>query len=158
MVDTVKDSIVAATEAEKSEAALASALATTGRNVEQTLPSLVKYADELMSQTVYDDEAIKGAMALTAQLTNLNEKGIKEATKGALGLASVFGMDLQSATRAVAQGYEGNFMALGRLIPEIRNAKTESEKHAAMVEGLAKMYGRAQDRNRHLLRIAEAAR
>lgn len=145
-VDLIQDSVGAAMEAEQADSALASALLTTGRNVDTILPGLREFASEIQDQTVYEDDAVKSAMALATQLgKNLNENGIKAVTRGAVGMASVFKIDLQSAVRAVSLGYEGNYTALGRMIPEIRNAKTEGEKQTAMMGFLEKAYQRAKD-------------
>ena len=148
MFDFVKDSVAEAMESEEAEASLAAALQATGRARDGMLPGLLKYAEDIQKTTVYEDDAVKTALALMTQLTNLDEKGLKRAMNGAVGLASVMKMDLQSATRAVAQGYEGNFIALGRMIPEIRNAKTETEKYAAMEKALAEMHGQAEAKAR----------
>ncbi len=148
MFDFLKDSVAEAMESEEAEASLAAALQATGRARDGMLPGLLKYAEQIQKNTTYEDDETKSALALMAQLTNLDEKGLKQAMNGAVGLAAVMKMDLQGATRAVAQGYEGNFIALGRLIPEIRNAKTESEKHAAMEKALAEMYGQAEAKAR----------
>ncbi|MHB8053673.1 MAG: hypothetical protein ACYDH3_00250 [Candidatus Aminicenantales bacterium] len=142
--DFVVDSFKAAIDAEEAESALNSALESTGRTVGPLSKHFKDYAWALQSETTYNDEAVMGAQTLLLQLTRLDQDGIDQATKGALGLASVFKMDLQSAARAVAQGMEGNYIMLGRMIPAIREAKTESEKHAAMVDGLSRFYSRAQ--------------
>ena len=137
-------SVPAAMKAEKSESALRSALESTGRAVGPLTKHFLDYASELQHSTTFEDDAIQGAQALLLQLTQLDQNGLDAATRGAIGLASVFNMDLQSAARAVAQGMEGNYLALSRLIPSIREAKTEEEKHAAMMDGLARMYQRAE--------------
>ncbi len=144
LADFVKDSVKAAIEGEDAQSALNAALSSTGRTVGPLSEHFKKYADELMGMTVYDDEAIKGAQALLLQLTNLDKDGLDAATRGALGLATVFKMDLDSAARAVAQAYEGNFMAISRMIPAVRDAKTDSEKLAAVQDGLAKMFERSK--------------
>jgi hypothetical protein len=99
-------------------------------------------AAALQKKTVYDDEAIKSAQALMVQM-DLSVGVLDEATRGAIGLASVFHMDLEAASRAVAQGFAGNYRQLGMLIPQVRTATTDAEKHAAMIKGLADYYGRA---------------
>ncbi len=143
-VDFLKDSVKASIESEDANNRLNSALESTGRTVGPLSEHFREYADQLMKQTVYDDEAIKGAQALLLQLTNLDQQGMDEATKGALGLATVMGTDLNSAARMVAQAYGGNFNALGRMVPAVREAKTESEKLAAVKDFLTKAFQRAQ--------------
>ncbi len=142
--DFVVDSYKAALEADKAEQGLKMALETTGRTVEPLTDHFKKYASALQTQTNVEDEAIMGAQALLLQLTRLDKDGIDQATRGAIGLSKVFDLDLKSSARAVAQAYEGNFMAIGRMIPAVRDAKTEGEKLAAMQNGLNQMFNRAQ--------------
>jgi len=136
-------SIEAAIEAERVDRALEAALMITGRAAGYSAEHFKRYAAELQRKTKYDDEAIKSAQALIIQM-GIETKQVDEATRGAVGLASVYQMDLQSAARAVAQGFQGNYRQLGMLIPAIRDATTEGEKHAAMARELAKDYQRAE--------------
>jgi hypothetical protein len=144
-VDFLKGSFTAAIDAEAAEAALMSAIRSTGKEATLSGANLSKYADELMGVTTQDDEAIKKAQALLIQLTDLNEQGIKEATKGAIGLSTVMGTDLQSAARVVAQAMEGNYTMLGRYIPALKQTKDETEKHNIVMKFMADAYKRATD-------------
>jgi hypothetical protein len=141
--DSVVDSVKAAIDAEKVDRALESTLEIVGQSAGGTADKLRRYADALMRQTLYDDEAIKSAQALIIQMRGTASQ-IDLATKGAIGLASVFGMDLQSAAKAVALGFEGNYRQLNQLIPAIRNATTDGEKHSIMMKEFAKYYQRAE--------------
>jgi len=139
----VRETIGAAIEAEKVDRALEAALAITGQAAGKAADHFKFYASALQRKTKYDDEAIKSAQALMIQM-GLSTGVMDQATRGAIGLASVFGMDLEAAARAVAQGFEGNYRTLGMLIPAVRTATTEGEKHAAMLKGLADYYKRAE--------------
>lgn len=141
----IKDSISAASEDERIERALGSAIETTGRNIQTLLPHFLKYSHALQEQTVYSRDDIQAVQTLLLQITKLDREGIDRATRGALALSTVFGIDLQSAARAVGNAFEGNFMQLGRYIPAIREAKDEGKKLAAMNEWLAKAFGRTKD-------------
>lgn len=140
----LKDTIEASIEAEKVDRALESSLQIVGEAAGGTADRLRGYASELMKKTVYDDEQIKSAQALMITMRGTSDR-VDEMTRGAIGLASVFQMDLQSAARAVAQGFEGNYRAIGQLIPAVREAKDESEKHAATMKSLGDYYKRAED-------------
>ncbi len=139
----IDDTIAAAIEAEKVDRALEATLSLVGDTTGATAERLKAYAAALQRKTIYDDEAIKSAQALIVQMRGTADQ-VDEATKGAIGLASVFKMDLQSAAQAVAQGFEGNYRQLGMLIPAIRTAQTESEKHAAFMKAMADGYVRAE--------------
>jgi len=138
----LKTTIGAAIDAERVDRALESALQITGQTAGGAAKHFKDYASALQKKTVYDDEAIKSGQALMIQM-GLSVGMMDEATRGAVGLASVFHMDLEAAARAVAQGFAGNYRQLGMLIPQVRTATTDAEKHAAMIQGLADYYGRA---------------
>ncbi len=141
--DGIKDTIDAAIEAERADRALEATVDIVGQAAGGTAKKIKDYANALMQQTLYDDEAIKSAQALIIQMRGTTDQ-LDRATKGAIGLASVFQMDLQSAARAVASGFEGNYRQLGMLIPAVRQATTEGEKHAAMMKALGDYYKRAE--------------
>lgn len=141
--DTIKDSIKEAADYELAVKGLNSAFEITGRNMPGMVNRLKDYANELQKLGLADDAVILKAESLLLQLTNLDEKGIKAATRGAIGLSSVFGIDLTNAAEMVAKGMEGNYTMLGRLIPAVRNATTEGEKQAAMLKTFEDLYKRA---------------
>lgn len=141
----VLGSVTSAMESENAQRALASALATTGRSVEGMLPGLTAYASQTQKDTIYTDEQALSVMTLLAQLTDLDENGLKRAANGALGMATVLKMDLDTATRGVTQAMEGNYNLIGRYLPQLRTLKTEEEKHALVMQTLDTWYLRAKD-------------
>ena len=143
--DFIKDSVKAAADAEKANANLKSALGATGREVEANAKHFIERAKAVQKSTIYDDEAVKGAQALLIQLTSLDRDGIDRATKGAIGLASVLGIDLQSATMMVAKATEGNTAALGRYGIKVSEAGTAEEKRNELLQKLDGFYKRATD-------------
>lgn len=143
--DFIKDSVKAAMEAEKANAALKSALGATGREVDANAKHFIDYASSLQKSTIYNDEAIKGAQALLLQLTTLDRDGIDRATRGAIGLSSVLGVDLQSAAMMVTKAMEGNTAALGRYGIKVKETGTAEEKRNELLEKLEGFYKRATD-------------
>ena len=143
--DFIKDSIKAAADAEKANANLKSALGATGREVEANAKHFIERAKAVQKSTIYDDDAVKSAQALLIQLTSLDRDGIDRATKGAIGLASVLGIDLQSATMMVIKGTEGNTAALGRYGIKVKETGTAEEKRNELLQKLDGFYKRATD-------------
>jgi hypothetical protein len=133
----------AAIEAEKAQRALEAALETTGRVIPGLADDFAKFALEIQRETVYDDEAAKGAQTLLLQLTNLDSQGMQRAIKGAAGLATVMRTDLQSAASLIAKAMEGNFGALARYGIKVRETGTLEERRAELLDKLNVMYGRA---------------
>jgi hypothetical protein len=139
----LKDSIKEAADYEKALTGLNAAFLISGRTMPGMTKHLQDYADEMQSLGLADDAAILKAQSLMMTLTSLDEKGLKAATRGAIGLSSVFEMDLSSAAEMVAKGMEGNYQMLGRMIPAVRNATTEEGKHAAMMKTFEDLYKQA---------------
>jgi len=139
----VSEVIGAAAAAEKADRSLDASLGITGRDVKLLSEHFKTYANELMGVTIYDDEVIKSSQALLVQLTNLDQNGIDRATKGAIGLASVFGMDLVSASTLVAKAMTGNMAALSRYGLKVDENLSLEQKRVALLDKLENMFGRA---------------
>lgn len=132
-----------AMEAERIDRSLNSALEITGRLVPGLAEDLSAYASELQRLTVYDDEAIKKAETLLVQMTDLDEEGIQKATRGAIGLASVLGIDLDSASTLVQKAVSGNTAVLSRYGIKIDETLSTEEKRVEIMARLEKMFQRA---------------
>jgi len=133
----------AAIEAERVDRALNASLEITGRIVPGLAEDLSAYALKLQTMTVYDDEAIASVETLLIQMTHLDEAGIQKATRGAIGLASVMGIDLNSAAMLVQKAMEGNYGALGRYGIKVDETLPKQEQQAQLLERLDKMFQRA---------------
>ena len=143
VVDFMRDSIGEAAKYEQAQRNLNVAFELSGRAISGMPVRLEAYADQLEALGLAEDDEILRVQALLMRMTDLDEQGLKAATRGALGLAYVFDMDLQTAAEAVARGMAGNYRALGQLIPAIKNAKTEEEKHAILLRELETAYQQA---------------
>jgi len=140
----LKDSVKAAADQEQAEKNLALALGTTGRTVDALLPSFKNFANEIQNQTIYTDDAVLSSLSLMAQLTRLDREGLQRATQGAIGLSSVFGIDLQSATTIVAKAMAGNTAVLSRYGIHVDEAASKETKHAQILNQLGVMYERSK--------------
>jgi hypothetical protein len=140
----VEGSIRASMEAEMTENRLAAALRATGREVDSNTRYYLAQAQAMASATIYRKDDIASAEAMLLTLGKLNREGMEPATKLVIGLAAVYGGDLQTYSRQVSMGFEGQFIQLGRLIPAVREATTVHDKHAAMIKASAEMYAIAQ--------------
>jgi hypothetical protein len=141
--DQVVSTFDAAMEAERIDRALNATLEITGRIVPGLAEDLAAYAAELQKKTIYDDEAIKKTETLLAQMTNLDEEGIKKATRSTLGLASALGIDLDSAAMMVTKAMEGNFQTLQRYGIKVDETLPLEERRIKLMEMLEKMFQRA---------------
>lgn len=139
----MKDSVTAAMDSEKAEKSLAAALEITGRPVESLAEHFKEFATQMQKSTVFEDDAVIGAQTLLVQLTNLDKDGIDRATKGAIGLASVMGMDLESAAQLVAKSMMGNTAMLSRYGIQVDQTVSKEQQRAQILDKLEQFYGRA---------------
>jgi hypothetical protein len=144
LIGFFKDSVKEAAEAETAENNLKNALITTGRAVYANLSHFNRYAEEIQRITKYDDEEIKATQTLLLQITKLNRDGIDQATRGAIGLASVLSIDLHTATRLVTSAMEGNYGALSRYGIRVKETGSETEKQTEILGKLETMFQRAR--------------
>lgn len=138
----LKSSIQASMEQEQALTQLANVFEVTGRSI--PIKEFHEWTGQIQQATVYGDEMIEQASALIAQLTDLNEDGLKEATKGAIGLAQAFGISLQSASTLVAKALAGNYGALSRYGIQVEKTMSDEEKRASILKQLARMYAVAE--------------
>lgn len=144
LTSTFRSAISEAMEAEKVDRALLATMELTGRGGERTAAAFRKLASSLQSQTIYSDEVIKSAMTLLAQLTRLDQTGLERATKAAIGLSSVLGMDLNSAAMLVAKAIEGNVGALARYGFRIDETLPKNQALNKLLDEMAGLFERAR--------------
>ena len=133
-----------AIEQEQADQNLRAALELSGRTIEGNLGHYKNFASAKQLLTKYTDEEIQASQALLLQMTNLDQNGIDRAVKGSMGLASVMGTDLKSASMMVMKAMEGNYTALGRYGIKVDESLTAEQKQAAMLEQLETLYGRSE--------------
>lgn len=138
------DAVDKAAIQQTAEKEVAAALESTGREVANNTEHFKKYASELQNATTFGDEQILSAQALMIQLTKLDREGLDMATKGAIGLASVYKTDLQAATTLVGKALAGNYGALSRYGIMVERTATDEEKRVSVLQQLQVMYQRAE--------------
>jgi len=119
-------------------------LFTTGRTSAGLSEHFKKTALELQNLTVYSDEEVKRAQTLLLQLSNLDSQGLDRATKGAIGLASVFRMDLAGASELVAKWMTGNTDRLSKYGLHVKDTMTAEQKRNTIIDQLLVYYRRAE--------------
>lgn len=139
----IKGSVGASREQELAEKGMTDALISTGREVPVNTQHFKNYAKEIQSATRYGDEQVLSAQALLIQLTNLDRDGLDAATKGSVGLATVFKTDLKAATNLVAKALAGNYGALSRYGISVKDLNTDEEKRASLLDQLGTLYKRS---------------
>lgn len=95
------------------QVALASALDQVGLSGQTLLPIFQEYATGIQRVTKYGDEGILSAMAYGKNL-GINTNQLKDATTAAIGLASKYKIDLQTAMMLVGRASQGQTQMLTR--------------------------------------------
>ena len=94
-----------------------------------TNKELLEQASALQNITTHGDESLLMIMRFASTL-GIQEQNLVKVTRASIGLSEAYGLDLRQSTRMLALATSGNTEMLNRYIPELRNAKTESEKLA----------------------------
>lgn len=143
VTDQLSQSIDAAAASEVAINNLNAALGRAGNNTKQARENLAAFANELQRTTTFEDDAAYSSLALLQSLTKLNADGLQKGVSAAADLATVLGIDLESATRLVAKGAEGNVEAFKRYGVEIQKGSTDTETFANLLEKLTSQFGGA---------------
>ena len=121
-VSAIKSVTAAAEESETVARKLRVTLESQGYQAQALTSIYQEYARQIQQTTAYTDEQ---AMATMGMLTvfGVAPNKIQAVTKAALDLSTLYGGDLEKATRQVAQAMNGQFRELARMIPELKNLK-----------------------------------
>lgn len=130
-----------ASAAEDAVNELNSALINTGKFTPQVSKSMQDFASSIQSFTRYSDESVLKTSALIQNLANLDEQGLKQATKSAINLASALRIDLDSAATLVGKAANGNISAFQRYGVEIRKGANDAETFANVLKTLETRFG-----------------
>lgn len=104
---------------------LTTALRQSNQLSEENVKSLTDYATKLQETTVYGDELTESVMAQLIAM-GLNVDQTKQATLQAANLATVMGVDLKTAARAMADLFNGNIGMMGRYIKGLDESVVKS--------------------------------
>ena len=124
--------------AERANVMLDAALRGTGQYTDEVARKMKDLAGAIQDETGAVDEAVKGNIAMLATMgVSVDKMG--EAARAVQAL-SALNFEGSQAAKAVALAMEGNMLGFQRMIPALRNAKTEAEKVAAVNKVLAAGY------------------
>jgi len=119
-----------ALEAERANVMLDAALRGTGNYSEALSRQMRDLAGAIQDETGAIDEAVKSNIAMLLTMGTAPAK-MGEAARAVQALAAL-NYEGSQAARAVALAMEGNMLGFNRLVPAVRNAKTEEEKVLAV--------------------------
>ncbi len=137
----ITGSIKAASEAEKAHVQLVAALKAQGTAIPSVVDAYSHYATALQKTTIYQDDALEGAMALLVQIGNVMPKDMEKALEATTNLASGMGIDLTRAAEAVAKAAEGNVAGLKKMGVVIDEAKARHEGFGVVLDAITAKFG-----------------
>ena len=137
-VNGVRRWIDEALEAERANVMLDAALRGTGQYTDAVARKMKDLAGAIQDETGASDEAVKANIAMLATMgVSVDKMG--EAARAVQAL-SALNFEGSQAAKAVALAMEGNMLGFQRMIPALRNAKTETEKVQAVNKLIAAGY------------------
>lgn len=119
--------------AEESVRALDQAMELNGGSSEALMLQYEWLSDTLEKTTNVAAETTQGLMKQAAIMGVSNDK-IDDMAVAAIGLSEALGVSLDTGLEKVRLATEGNFKAFEKLIPSMKNMKTDEEKLAAVLE------------------------
>lgn len=112
---------------EAAQSNLRAALAATGQEVERNATRLVAFANHLQDITTASNDALENLMAYAANL-GVTADQTENVIRVGIGLGKAFfGGDSQAGIDAAAKATQGNFRALQKLIPGLKQAKSAQD-------------------------------
>lgn len=122
-----------------------SALKNSGLSVDKYSAKFQELASNIQKFTVVGDETIlkNEQFALSMGVSAENMEWVQ---RGAVALQEALGINLTEATKKLAGALQGNIEPFNELIPEMRNASTESEKLAILNQKLSDYWQVAREK------------
>jgi phage-related protein len=140
---SVKKLVDAANIQEDAINALNTALKISGNFTDEASQNFQDYASSLQQVSKFGDEAILQNAALIQSLAQLDNEGLKGATKGAIDLAAGLGIDLASASNLVGKALTGQTSVLTRYGIQVRKGSNDAETLTNVLDALNQKFGGA---------------
>lgn len=130
--------LAAYAQQEEAEKRLIAAHNAMGEAGEAFIESEKRIAAQLQNETAVGDEVVISRMAQLRMLGTMPDK-LEEASKGVIALTNA-GMGEETAVRAIAAAYQGNYTMLQKFIPSLKDCATEYEKSQKVADFLTASY------------------
>jgi len=119
------------------------ALQLSGQYSEQASQDMQDFASSLQATTRFGDEVILQNAALIQSLGQLDQEGLKEATKAAADLSAALGIDLATASNLVGKAAAGEVGTFSRYGLAIEKGASKSATFANALEAINEKFGGA---------------
>lgn len=141
----ITDGIAAAKVQEDAINSLNISLKASGQFTEEASKDFQDYASSLQSVTKFGDEAILQNAALIQSLGQLDQEGLKGATKAALDMSAALGISLTSAATLVGKAAVGEIGSFSRYGLAIKKGSDNAETFANALDQINSKFGGAAE-------------
>ena len=138
-----RDAIGAANRQEDAINSLNIALKSSGRFTETASKDFQQFASSIQNVSTFGDELILENAALIQSLGQLDQNGLKRATKAAVDLSAALNIDLRSAATLVGKAAVGEVGSFSRYGVAIKKGKDNAETFARTLDLLEQKFGGA---------------
>lgn len=139
-----KECLTEFTAQEDAEARLRMALKRVGGEYNATARRMGEFAAAMQSVTRYGEDTVISAMAVGLNMGIARDQ-IEAATKAAIGLASTYGMSLESSMQMIARAGNGMGRSLMMYGIQIDSSLPKTEQFAQVLAQCATMFGNAEE-------------
>ena len=142
-------SVEAFLEAEKNAQRLKFAITTIGGEAEVQFERLIKQSEDLQKITVFSDDSIQQAQAALAAF-GLTADEIENLIPKLADFATITSQDIPSAAQQIGAALEGNGREFKKYGIEVSAVASRTENLSAVMEGLTKFQGAAEEATKTL--------
>lgn len=142
------DGVNSAIAEEQALTRLETSIRLAGKSTAGAKKDFLAFANALEDTTGVQEDVIINNVALLQSLTNLSNKGLKDATAAAIDMSKALGVDLETATRALGAAANGNLSLLQRLTKKtFEEGATDAETFQNAITKLNASFGGAAAAN-----------
>ena len=149
IINFTQASVEAFLEAEKNAQRLKFAITTIGGESEVQFERLIKQSEELQKITVFSDDSIQQAQAALAAF-GLTADEIENLIPKLADFATITSQDIPSAAQQIGAALEGNGREFKKYGIEVSAVASRTENLSAVMEGLTKFQGAAEEATKTL--------
>ena len=149
IINFTQASVEAFLEAEKNAQRLKFAITTIGGESEVQFERLIKQSEDLQKITVFSDDSIQQAQAALAAF-GLTADEIENLIPKLADFATITSQDIPSAAQQIGAALEGNGREFKKYGIEVSAVASRTENLSAVMEGLTKFQGAAEEATKTL--------
>lgn len=144
IVEGLGECIAEASKADEAFAKMNVSMKLSGDYTKEAEESFKHLAHSISESTKFSDEAALGALA-TAKNFGISNEAAEALVKTATDLATVQGVDLNTAVQSLGKTYSGHAKEIARLVPGVKNLTEEQLRSGAAIELIGRRFDGAAE-------------